>query len=153
MSQNHSGLRSVTVRAWQNFTTLLSAMNTDWGVHLLEGLCSRVPHLMDREVFALLKGLPTFITDIITYLCNGKRERVIDSAYFLVWETHTCSCPHSLLEPEFLPLPRIPHTTACSRFTVSSTPHTGLCHGTYKPCAIECWVFVTLPRAGTHLCE
>ena len=62
-------------------------------MHLLEGLCSRVPHLMDREVFALLKGLPAFIADIITYLCNGKRESVIDSAAFLVHETHRCSCP------------------------------------------------------------
>lgn len=42
--------------------------------HLLQGLRSRVPHLMDREVFALLEGLPTLITDIIPYLCHGEQE-------------------------------------------------------------------------------
>lgn len=57
-------------------------------VHLLEGLCSRVPHLMDREVFALLKGLPTFITDIVAYLCNGNEERLTHCADFLAHETH-----------------------------------------------------------------
>lgn len=87
------------------------------GVHLLEGLCSRVPHLVDREVFALLKGLPTFITDIITYLCNVKRETVIGSADFLVHEMHTGSCPRLLVESEFLPLPRVPRVMARYRFT------------------------------------
>lgn len=80
---------------------------------------------MDREVFALLKGLPTFITDIITYLCSGKRERVIDSADFLVHEMHTHSCPRLLVESEFLPLPHVPRMMACYRFTGkanSSTP-------------------------------
>ena len=94
---------------------------------------------MDREVFALLKGLPTFITDIITYLCNGKRERVIDSADFLVHEMHTGSCPRLLVEPEFLPLPHVPRVMACYRFTGKagrSTPCT-------ESCAVNRWVFVT----------
>lgn len=78
-------------------------------------------------MFALLEGLPTFITDIITYLCNGKREEVIDSADFSVHEMHTRSCPHLLVESEFLPLPHSPHVMACYRFTGkadrSYTPH------------------------------
>lgn len=48
-----------------------------------------MPHLMDREVFALLKGLPAFITDIIPYLCNGNKQRVVSAADFLAHETHT----------------------------------------------------------------
>lgn len=44
---------------------------------------------MDREVFALLKGLPAFITDIIPYLCDGNKQRVVGAAAFLAHETHT----------------------------------------------------------------
>lgn len=59
-------------------------------------------------MFALLEGLSTFITDIIAYLCKGKRERVSDSAEFSVHETLMHSCPSRLVESEFLPLPHIP---------------------------------------------
>lgn len=48
---------------------------------------------MDREVFALLEGLPTLITDIIPYLCHGKQERVMDSAEFLERAPHTQCVP------------------------------------------------------------
>lgn len=37
--------------------------------HLLQWLGSRVAHLVDKKVLPLLEGLPTFITDVIAYLC------------------------------------------------------------------------------------
>lgn len=110
-------------------------------MHLLEGLRSCVPHLVDQEVFELLKGLPTFITDIITYLCNRKRERVIDSAAFLVQEMHTHGCLRSLVESEFLPLREgLVYRPGRLFYTLHGALH--------KPCAMN-----GVELASTHLYE
>lgn len=40
--------------------------------HLLQRLGSRVAHLVDKKVLPLLEGLPTFVTDVIAYLCKTR---------------------------------------------------------------------------------
>lgn len=114
---------------------------------------------MDREVFALLKGLPAFITDIIPYLCDGNKQRVVGAAAFLAHETHTRSCPQLLGEAEFLPLPQIPHTMARYRLTCqddSSAAPTEPCYSAQQPRTMNQLALLS-PHAirtlQTHLCE
>lgn len=56
-------------------------------------------------MLALLKGLPTLVTDVITYLCDG-RELVV--GLVLAHEMPTRGCPRCLVGLEFLALPHIP---------------------------------------------
>lgn len=106
--------------------------------HLLQGLCSRVPHLMDREVLALLEGLPTLITDIVPYLCHGKHETVTHSAQLLDCAPHT-QLP--TLPQESEPLP-------ASRLQQNSLFHV---HG-HMGSAVPCPQSLSTSKQGARVC-